>query len=67
MTQASGDQPGARATADDMDEPLGDNAATGATQQTSVDAQEKRKHPSSENALPTSQEKNPVPPASTRE
>jgi hypothetical protein len=46
-------------TADDMDEPTGD------TQQTDLDAQEKRKHESSENELPSSQEKNPVPPDST--
>ncbi|WP_244817235.1 hypothetical protein [Caballeronia sp. Lep1P3] len=61
MTQAQGTNSGSRATADDMDEPVG------GTQQTGLDADEKRKHPQSENALPSSQEKNPVPPESTRQ
>jgi hypothetical protein len=56
-------KPVPHATADDMDEPV--DEPTGDTQQTGLDAQEKRKHESSENALPSSQEKNPVPPDST--
>jgi hypothetical protein len=56
MNQTPKDKPVPHATADDMDEPVGD------TQQTELDAQEKRKHEDSENALPSSQEKNTVPP-----
>jgi len=36
------------------------------TAQTARDAEEKRKHPASENALESSQDKNPIPPGSTR-
>ncbi|WP_250473930.1 hypothetical protein [Caballeronia sp. GAFFF1] len=65
MTQVSGDNDGTRATADDMDEPVG-APATGDTRQEKLDAREKQKHPASENALPTAQDNNPVPPQSTR-
>ncbi len=54
-----------RATADDMDEPQG-KPASPSTTQTDVDTAEKQKHEDSENALPSSQDKNPVPPDSTR-
>ncbi|MGF6771586.1 hypothetical protein P3T18_004073 [Paraburkholderia sp. GAS199] len=37
------------------------------TQQGKRDAKEKARHSESENALPSSQDKNPVPPGSTRE
>lgn len=37
------------------------------TAQSVQDAKEKQAHPSSENALKSSQDKNPVPPATTRE
>jgi len=37
------------------------------TAHTARDEQEKRKHPGSENALESSQDKNPIPPGSTRE
>lgn len=37
------------------------------TAQSARDKQEKRKHPGSENALESSQDKNPIPPGSTRE
>jgi hypothetical protein len=56
-------KPQPHATADDMDEPVGQAQDT---QQTVLDAQEKRKHEDSENALPSSQEKNPVPPDSNK-
>jgi len=36
------------------------------TRQTEVEEREKRKHDRSENELPSSQEKNPVPPGTTR-
>jgi hypothetical protein len=35
-------------------------------EQTELDEREKRKHETSENELPSTQEKNPVPPESTR-
>lgn len=47
--------------AEEMDEPTGTP-----TQQRDLDAREKRGHEDSENALPSSQEKNRVPPDSTR-
>jgi hypothetical protein len=53
-------KPVPHATADDMDEPTGD------TQQTGLDTQEKSKHEASENDLSSTQEKNSVPPDSTR-
>ena len=37
------------------------------TLQHEKDREEKRKHPASENALESAQDKNPVPPGSTRE
>ena len=37
------------------------------TAQSARDKQDKRKHPASENALESSQDKNPIPPGSTRE
>jgi hypothetical protein len=37
------------------------------TVQSARDAAEKQRHPSSENALESSQDKNPVPPESTRD
>lgn len=52
-----------RATADDMDEPVGRDEDT---RQRDLDEREKRTHETSENALPSTQEKNPVPPDSTR-
>ncbi|VXB32376.1 conserved hypothetical protein [Burkholderia sp. 8Y] len=66
MTQVSGDNPGSRATADDMDEPVG-SLSTSDTRQKELDTREKQQHPGSENALPTAQDNNPVPPESTRE
>ncbi|MDR5758514.1 hypothetical protein [Caballeronia sp. LZ035] len=48
-------------SADEMDEPSGTPA-----QQRDLDAREKSGHDDSENALPSSQEKNAVPPDSTR-
>lgn len=36
------------------------------THQADKDAAEQRKHPASENALPSTQDKNPIPPGSTR-
>ncbi|MDR5857414.1 hypothetical protein P9239_01150 [Caballeronia sp. LZ062] len=66
MIQATGDNHGSRATADDMDEPVGAPAAS-ETRQEDLDAREKQHHPQSENALPTAQDNNPVPPESTRE
>ncbi|SAK55930.1 hypothetical protein AWB79_02238 [Caballeronia hypogeia] len=57
------------ATADDMDEPVGRdepaNPATGDTGQRKLDERDKRTHETSENELPSSQDKNPVPPDST--
>jgi hypothetical protein len=53
------DKPVPHATEEDMDEPVGD------IRQKGLDEEEKRKHEGSENALPSSQEKNPVPPDST--
>ncbi|MDR5780688.1 hypothetical protein QCE63_14795 [Caballeronia sp. LZ065] len=47
--------------AEEMDEPTG-----APTQQRDLDAREKRGHEDSENTLPSSQEKNRVPPDSTR-
>lgn len=58
-------QPKPHATTDDMDEPVSGESPE--TQQTDLDKQEKRKHESSENELPSSQEKNPVPPDSTEQ
>lgn len=58
------------ATADDMDEPVGRDdspTASGAkTKQRELDERVKRTHETSENELPSSQDKNPVPPDSTR-
>ena len=58
------------ATADDMDEPVGrdDSPAQPATdtKQKELDERLKRTHEASENELPSSQDKNPVPPGSTR-
>jgi hypothetical protein len=48
-------------SADEMDEPTGTP-----TEQRDLDKREKRGHEDSENALPSSQEKNRVPPDSTR-
>ena len=62
------DKPVPHATADDMDEPVGrDESAPPSSQDTKqaeLDARTKRGHEASENALPSSQEKNPVPPGS---
>jgi len=56
------------ATADDMDEPVGrdDSPPTSSqdTKQRQLDEREKRTHEASENELPSTQEKNPVPPDS---
>ncbi|SAL74876.1 hypothetical protein [Caballeronia telluris] len=58
------------ATADDMDEPVGRIETPAApppeTKQTQADQREKRTHEASENELPSTQEKNPVPPNSTK-
>lgn len=59
-----------RATADDMDESQDSRSTESApddTLQQGLDEQEKRKHEATENALPSSQEKNPVSPEATRE
>ncbi|WP_250520152.1 MULTISPECIES: hypothetical protein [unclassified Caballeronia] len=53
------DKPVPHATADDMDEPVGED-----TMQHQLDEREKRTHDASENELPSTQEKNPVPPNS---
>ncbi|SAK65900.1 hypothetical protein AWB76_03728 [Caballeronia temeraria] len=53
-------KPVPHATADDMDEPVGD------TKQGQLDERDKREHEASENALPSSQDKNPVPPDSSK-
>jgi hypothetical protein len=56
------------ATADDMDEPVGRAGTPAAppseTRQTRLDQREKRTREASENELPSTQEKNPVPPDS---
>ncbi|KAK47996.1 hypothetical protein BG58_38325 [Caballeronia jiangsuensis] len=58
------------ATADDMDEPVGRDDATPTrsenTTQRQLDEREKRTHEASENELPSSQDKNPVPPDSRK-
>jgi hypothetical protein len=58
------------ATADDMDEPVGRDEPAAAdsepSRQRDLDASEQPAHEPSENELPTTQEKNPVPPDSTR-
>jgi hypothetical protein len=51
------------ATADDMDEPVGRDEDT---KQRELDERDKGTHEASENELPSTQDKNPVPPASTR-
>ncbi|KXU85274.1 hypothetical protein CR51_40670 [Caballeronia megalochromosomata] len=62
------DTPVPHATADDMDEPVGrdDSAPASAqdTKQRQLDEREKRTHEASENELPSTQDKNPVPPGS---
>ena len=59
------DKPVPHATADDMDEPVGDTSSPD-TKQAELDERVKRGHEASENALPSSQDKNPVPPDSTK-
>ncbi|SAK65059.1 hypothetical protein [Caballeronia ptereochthonis] len=58
------------ATADDMDEPVGRDGSPATssldTKQRKLDEREKRTHEASENELPSTQEKNRVPPDSTR-
>lgn len=58
------------ATADDMDEPVGRDESTPTpsedTKQRQLDEREMRTHEVSENELPSSQEKNPVPPNSRK-
>jgi hypothetical protein len=58
------------ATANDMDEPVGRAETTAPppseTKQTQLDEREKRAHEASENELPSTQEKNPVPPGTTK-
>ncbi|SAK58220.1 hypothetical protein AWB77_01850 [Caballeronia fortuita] len=62
------DKPVPHATADDMDEPTGRDESASAddhdTKQDALDQRNKRTHEASENALPSTQEKNPVPPGS---
>ncbi|MEZ2352459.1 hypothetical protein [Caballeronia sp. RCC_10] len=65
MTRTPGENPVPRTTADDMDEPLSEATPASDTRQENLDAEEKGKHEASENALPSSQDKNPVPPDST--
>ncbi|BAO89714.1 hypothetical protein [Caballeronia cordobensis] len=64
------DKPVPHATADDMDEPVGrDDSAPPSTQDTTqaeLDERTKRAREASENALPSSQDKNPVPPGSNK-
>lgn len=55
-----------RTTSDDMDEPLSGATSSSDTRQNNLDAKEKQNHEASENALPSSQDKNPIPPDSTR-
>ncbi|KIG03777.1 hypothetical protein [Caballeronia concitans] len=55
-----------RTTSDDMDEPLSGATPSSDTRQQNLDAKEKQTHEASENALPSSQDKNPIPPDSTR-
>ncbi|SPB16789.1 hypothetical protein NOV72_03988 [Caballeronia novacaledonica] len=55
-------KPVPHATADDMDEPVG--TSTDDTKQGQLDERDKRTHEASENELPSTQEKNPVPPDS---
>jgi len=63
-------KPVPHATADDMDEPVGrDDSAPPPSEDTTqrqLDEREKRTHEASENELPSSQEKNPVPPDSRK-
>ncbi|MDR5755174.1 MULTISPECIES: hypothetical protein [unclassified Caballeronia] len=58
------------ATADDMDEPVGRTETpappAAETKQTQLDQREKRTHEASENELPSTQEKNRVPPGTTK-
>jgi outer membrane translocation and assembly module TamA len=66
MSQPQQQKSASHATEADMDEPQGNPSVTRDTKQKGLDAQEKRKHEKSENELPSAQEKNPVPPGSTR-
>jgi hypothetical protein len=63
-------KPVPHATADDMDEPVGRDESTPTpsedTKQRQLDEREMRTHEVSENELPSSQEKNPVPPESRK-
>ena len=63
------DKPVPHATADDMDEPVGRGgpapASSDDTKQRQVGERVKRTHETSENELPSTQDKNPVPPGST--
>jgi len=56
----------AHPTDERLDEDEASTTPPAHTKQTDLEKEEKRKHDKSENELPSSQEKNPVPPGTTR-
>lgn len=71
MCSAASERDAARARAGVSAAPVHDDESTtpptrpAPTHQSEQDEREKRKHPDSENDLPSTQEKNPVPPGTT--
>lgn len=65
--ESTSKQPHGSGTEDNASSPRKPGAATSETQQSRKDRQEKQKHAASENELASAQDKNPVPPDSTRE
>lgn len=70
MAQNADSSSSPRDMRDPADEPLqedeGSSTPPAHTKQTELERDEKRKHDKSENDLPSSHEKNPVPPGTTR-